>query len=61
MNIPIKKDESSGDYYIDMLDLEKIFDNTSEIEYYTIEEIEEQVLMLKFFNKNNENIKLNLK
>jgi uncharacterized protein YvpB len=61
MNIPIKKDESSGEFYIDILDLEKIFDNTSEIEYYTIEEVENQALMLNFFNKNNEKVKLNLK
>lgn len=61
MNIPIKKDESSGEFYIDILDLEKIFDNTSEIEYYTVEEVENQALMLNFFNKNNEKVKLNLK
>ena len=61
MNIPIKKDESSGEFYIDILDLEKVFDNTSEIEYYTIEEVENQALMLNFFNKNNEKVKLNLK
>jgi hypothetical protein len=61
MNLPIKKDESSGEFYIDILDLEKIFDNTSEIEYYTLEENEDQVLVLNFFNKNNEKVKLNLK
>jgi len=61
MNIPMKIDSETNEFYIDIADLEKIFDNTSEIEYYTIDETEDKVIVLEFFNKNNEKVKLNLK
>lgn len=61
MNLPIKKDQNTGEFYIDIVDLELLFENTEEIEYYTFEELENKTISLEFFNKNSEKVILKQK
>ena len=53
MNLNIKKDPESGDYYIDLYDLQDYFHDISIIEYYELEELEDGSISLRFFDKNN--------
>ena len=52
MNLKIKKDEDSGDCYIDVEDLRDLFEDVSVIEYYEMTENEDGYLVLQFFDKN---------
>lgn len=61
MNITVKKDENTGEYYIDVNDLVDLFEDVSQIEYYTMDEKEDGSLLLEFFDKQNNNIKPKLK
>lgn len=61
MNLPIRKDNETGEFYIDIADLELLFDNTQDIEYYTFEELEDKTIALEFFNKNSEKVILRQK
>lgn len=61
MNLPIKKDADTGEFYIDIADLELLFENTADIEYYTFEELENKTILLEFFNKNSEKVILKQK
>lgn len=61
MNLPIRKDNETGEFYIDIADLELLFDNTQDIEYYTFEELENKTIALEFFNKNSEKVILRQK
>lgn len=61
MNLPIKKDQNTGEFYIDIVDLELLFENTEEIEYYTFEELENKTISLEFFNKNSQKVILKQK
>ena len=56
MNITIKKDEESGEHYIDLNDLAELFDDISVVEYYTIDEKEDGSLSLEFFDKDNKKV-----
>ena len=53
MNLHIKKDPESGEYYIDLYDLQDYFHDISIIEYYELEELEDGNIALRFFDKNN--------
>ena len=53
MKISIKKE--SGEHYLDIEDLKKLFDDTSIIKYYTIESFEDGSFSLVVYDK-NENI-----
>lgn len=61
MNLPIKKDQDTGELYIDIADLESLFENTKDIEYYTFEELEDKTIYLEFFDKNSEKVILKQK
>lgn len=61
MNLPIRKDNETGEFYIDIADLELLFDNTQDIEYYTFEELEDKTIALEFFDKNSEKVILKQK
>ncbi len=61
MNLPIRKDNDTGEFYIDIADLELLFDNTKDIEYYTFEELEDKTIALEFFDKNSEKVILRQK
>lgn len=56
MNITIKKDEESGEHYIDLNDLAELFDDISVVEYYTIDEKEDGSLSLEFFDKDDKKV-----
>jgi hypothetical protein len=47
----IKKDEDTGEFYIDIKDLSDMFEDVSLIEYYTLEKNTEGVLTLEVFDK----------
>jgi hypothetical protein len=57
----VKKDEESGEYYFDILDLADLFEDISIIEYYTMEESVDGVFTLELFDKNNNKIYPNRK
>ena len=56
MNITIKKDEATGEYYIDLNDLAELFDDISVVEYYTIDEKDDGSLALEFFDKDDKKV-----
>lgn len=58
MNLNIKKDSESGEYYIDLYDLQDYFHDISIIEYYELEELEDGSISLRFFDKNNNVVSL---
>jgi hypothetical protein len=61
MNLPIKKDQDTGEFYIDIADLATLFENTEDIEYYTFEELDDKAVSLEFFDKNNKKVILKQK
>ena len=46
----VKKDQESGEYYFDILDLADLFEDISIVESYTIEESTDGVFTLEFFD-----------
>jgi hypothetical protein len=56
MNIKVKKDEESGEYYLDVNDLLPYFDDINQISYYTITELSEGQLMIAFFDENDNKV-----
>lgn len=56
MNVSIKKDLDSGEFYIDLYELQDYFDDISIIEYYKLEQFEDGNITLSFFDKNNETV-----
>jgi hypothetical protein len=53
--ITIKKDEETGDVYLDIDDFKDIFDDHTLIEYYEIEESDDGGFNITFYDK-DENI-----
>jgi hypothetical protein len=58
MSIKVKKDEESGEYYLDINDLAPYFDDINQISYYTITELSEGQLMVAFFDENDNKVPL---
>jgi len=56
MNLKIKKDEETGEHYLDINDLSDLFDDISLIEYYTIEERDDNSIAISFFDENNNKV-----
>lgn len=56
MNLKIKKDEETGEHYLDINDLSDLFDDISSIEYYTIEERDDNSIAISFFDENNNKV-----
>jgi hypothetical protein len=54
MNASIKKDEESGEHYIDFEDLKHMFEDPSKVVYYSIEMLEGNNIALQFFDENEE-------
>ncbi len=52
MNLKIRKNEDTGESYIDVEDLRELFEDVSVIEYYEMTENEDGYLILQFFDKN---------
>lgn len=50
-SIKVKKDEQSGELYIDFNDIAHMFEDPSIVEYYTMEEGESGNIVLEFFDK----------
>lgn len=61
MNVSIKKDPDSGEFYIDLYELQDYFDDISVIEYYKLEQFENGNIALSFFDKNDETVKPKVK
>jgi hypothetical protein len=57
MNIKVKQDEN-GEYYIDINDLSEMFDDINLISYYTITELDDDKLMIEFFDENDNKISI---
>lgn len=55
MSVKIKKDEETGEYYIDIEDLKELFEDISVIDSYVFEELEDGEFSLQFYDK-DENI-----
>lgn len=51
MKLTIKKDEGSGEHYIDFNEIAHLFDDISKIDSYEIEESEDGSVALSFFDK----------
>jgi hypothetical protein len=49
--IKVKKDEQTGECYIDFNDIADMFEDPSIIEYYVLEENEKGNIVLEFFDK----------
>jgi hypothetical protein len=50
VTITLKKDEESGEVYIDMDDLVDCFDDISIIDGYEIEEMEDNSIAIRFYD-----------
>jgi hypothetical protein len=50
-NIKVKKDEQTGELYIDFSDIADMFEDPSIVEYYTVEESGGSSIVLEFFDK----------
>jgi hypothetical protein len=56
MNVSIKKDEESGEHYIDFEDLKHMFEDPSKVAYYSMEFLEDNSIALEFFDENEEKV-----
>jgi hypothetical protein len=54
----VKKDEESGDYYFDILDLAHLFEDVSLVDTYSMEERDDGALFIEFFDKDGNKILL---
>lgn len=50
-SIKIKKDDQTGECYIDFNDIAHMFEDPSIVEYYILEENEKGNIVLEFFDK----------
>ena len=50
----IKKDEETGERYIDFEDLMSMFEDPSEVAYYSVEVLEDNTIVIQFFDENEE-------
>lgn len=55
MSVKVKKDEETGEFYIDIQDLKELFEDISIIDSYVFEELEGGEFSLQFYDK-DENI-----
>jgi hypothetical protein len=56
MNLKIRKDEETGESYIDIVDLSEVFEDISAVEYYELTENRDGVITLQFFDKDKTTI-----
>lgn len=56
MSVSIKKDEGTGEYYIDVKDLSEFFEDVNKISHYSISELENGVVKVEFYDENNEKV-----
>lgn len=54
--ISVKKDEESGEYYFDFEDLKDMFTNPELIDSYSIETRDDGVIVLEFFDKDENKV-----
>lgn len=54
--ISVKKDEESGEYYFDFEDLKEMFTNPELIDSYSLETRDDGVLVLEFFDKDENKV-----
>jgi len=57
----VKKDEETGEHYIDFEDLKCMFDNPEEVDSYSLKTTPDGVILLSFFDKNKNKILPNKK
>lgn len=55
MNITLKKDEETGESYIDIADLAELFEDISIVDHYVLTEHDDGSISLQFFDK-DENV-----
>lgn len=55
--IKLKKDKKTKDLYLDIKDLENMFD-MRKVEYYHVKEKKDRVLVIKFYDKRKRRINL---
>jgi hypothetical protein len=53
MNFKVKKDEETGEHFIDFEDVKCLFEDPLKIAYYSLETSEDGILTLQFFDENN--------
>jgi hypothetical protein len=53
MSVNIKKDEETGEFYIDIQDLKELFEDISIIDSYVFEELDDGGFSLQFYDKND--------
>lgn len=56
MNIKLKKDQSTGELYIDFSELEHLFEDPSIVHSYTLEEREDGNIIIEFFDKDENKV-----
>lgn len=54
--ISVKKDEESGEYYFDFEDIKEMFTNPELIDSYSLETRDDGVLVLEFFDKDENKV-----
>lgn len=56
--VSLKVDEQTGDHYFDISDIEHLFENPEDIDHYELSADTDGELLFKFFDSNNNLIKV---
>jgi hypothetical protein len=54
--ISIKKDEETGEFYLDFEELKDMFENPDSVDSYSIETREDDSIVLEFFDKDGNRV-----
>lgn len=60
-SIQVKKDEESGEYYLDFDDLKDLFEDSSIVDQYSLEWKDDGSVIMEFFDKDGNKIIVNKK
>lgn len=58
-SIQVKKDEESGEYYLDFDDLKDLFEDSSIVDQYSLEWKDDGSIIMEFFDKDGNKIIVN--
>lgn len=54
--LTIKKDESTGEYFLDFYDIAHLFENPDDVTHYEINVNDKESISIKFFDSNNNQV-----
>jgi hypothetical protein len=61
MKVSIKKDEESGECFIDFDDIKHIFDNPESVKKFEVQSLDDGAFSVAFFDENDQQIIPNVK